>query len=45
MGVFILSVVVTLVGTAIIITLLVVVVVVRVTVAMVAGFGLTGLVV
>lgn len=42
---FILSVVVTLVGTAIIITLLVVVVVVSVTVAMVAGFGLTGLVV
>lgn len=42
---FLLSVVVTLVGTAIVITLLVVVVVVSVTVAMVAGFGLTGLVV
>lgn len=43
-GVFILSVVVTLVGTATI-TLLVVVVVASVTVATVAGFGLTGLVV
>lgn len=44
MGVFIVSVVITLVGTAIIITLLVVVVV-SATVAMVTGFGLTGLVV